>query len=315
MGTSGTVLALHDPELPGFVTDGGLETDLIFHHGVDLPEFAAFPLLDDHTGRLLLASYFDGYAAVAAAASAGLLVETPTWRANPDWAQRVGYGARDLARVTRDSVIFARSLARRYADDVPAVIVSGTLGPRGDGYVVGEVPRPEEARDYHAVAISAFAESGVDLVVAYTLTTAAEAVGVVLAARDAGVPVAVSFTVETDGRLPDGSTLAQAVAEVDALAPPEHYLVNCAHPSHVRAGLDGGAWQERVLGTRVNASARSHAELDAADDLDDGDPELLANDQGDLSLLLPRLRVVGGCCGTDVRHVASMWGVPESVGA
>ncbi len=280
MSAAPALPALHDPALPGFVTDGGLETDLIFHHGVDLPQFAAFPLVDDAAGRDLLTAYFDGYARVAAAAQAGLLVETPTWRANPDWAALVGYDAAAVSRVNADAVVLARSLADRYASDVPAVLVVGAMGPWGDGYVVGEAVSAEQARDYHAVQVRALAGAGADLVAAYTLTTAAEAVGVVLAAREAGVPVAVSFTVETDGRLPDGSTLAEAVGVVEEAAPPDHYLVNCAHPTHVLAGLDGGAWQERVLGTRVNASTRSHAELDAAEDLDDGDPARLRADQG-----------------------------------
>ncbi|WP_377643394.1 homocysteine S-methyltransferase family protein [Oryzobacter terrae] len=313
MSVAPALPALHDPALPGFVTDGGLETDLIFHHGVDLPQFAAFPLVDDAAGRDLLTTYYDGYARVAAAASAGLLVETPTWRANPDWAALVGYDAGALARVNADAVGLARSLADRYAADVPAVLVVGTVGPWGDGYVVGEAVTAEQARDYHAAQVGALA--GADLVAAYTLTTAAEAVGAVLAARGAGVPVAVSFTVETDGRLPDGSTLSAAVAAVEEAAPPDHFLVNCAHPTHVLAGLDGGAWQERVLGTRVNASTLSHAELDAAEDLDDGDPARLRAEQEQLAGQLTRLRVVGGCCGTDVRHVASLWGVPGAAGA
>lgn len=303
--------ALYDPSLPGFVTDGGLETDLIFHHGVDLPGFAAFPLVDDPDGRRLLTAYFEDYVRVAAAAGAGLLLETPTWRANPDWAGRVGYDEAATARVNADAVVMLRDLARRAGEDVASVLVSGVVGPRGDGYVAGEAPDPEEARDYHATQVRALADAGVDLVTALTLTTAAEAVGVVLAARAAGVPVVVGFTVETDGRLPDGSTLADAVTAVEAAAPPEHFLVNCAHPTHVLEALDGRPWSHRILGTRVNASTLSHAELDAADELDDGDPVQLAADQAVLTQRLPELRVLGGCCGTDARHVAAMWGVPE----
>lgn len=314
METTGTLATLHDPSLRGFVTDGGLETDLVFHHGVDLPEFAAFPLLDDDGGRDLLARYYAGYAVVAAAARAGLLLETPTWRANTDWAARVGYDAPRTARANASAVTFLRGLAAGY--DVPAVLVAGQVGPRGDGYVAGEAPDPEEARGYHAPQVRAFADAGADLVSALTLTTAAEAVGVVLAARDAGLPVSVGFTVETDGRLPDGTPLAEAVAAVDAAAPPEHFVVNCAHPTHVLPGLDDGPWVARIGGTRVNASTMSHAELDAAEELDDGDPARLAADQMEVSRRLPGMRVLGGCCGTDVRHVAAMWGVaPPGGGA
>ncbi|MGG5260493.1 homocysteine S-methyltransferase family protein [Phycicoccus avicenniae] len=306
--TPGSLAALHDPALRGFVTDGGLETDLIFHHGADLPEFAAFPLLDDDAGRAMLTRYYDGYAAVAAAAGAGLLLESPTWRANTDWAARVGYDLDATTRTNAGAIAYLRGLAGGY--DVPAVLVAGQVGPRGDGYVAGEAPDPEEARDYHAPQVRAFAEAGADLVSALTMTTPAEGIGVVLAAREAGIPVSVGFTVETDGRLPDGTTLADAVRAVDAAAAPEHYLVNCAHPTHVLPGLDEGEWVRRLLGTRANASTMSHAELDEAEALDDGDPTRLAADQMEVSRRLPAMRVLGGCCGTDVRHVAAMWGVP-----
>lgn len=304
--------ALGDTSLPGLVTDGGLETDLVFHHGADLPEFAAFPLLDERRGRELLTSYYDGYVRVARAAGAGLMLETPTWRANPDWSARLGYDLDATRRVNADAVGMLRDLRDRYADDVPTVFVSGMVGPREDGYVAPTDAVPEEARDYHATQIRALAEAGADVVTALTLTTAAEATGVVLAAREAGVPVAVSFTLETDGRLPDGTSLADAVTRVDATAPPDYYLVNCAHPTHVIRALDGGPWSRRIRGTRVNASTMSHAELDAAEVLDDGDPIRLATEQALLSQRLPELRIVGGCCGTDVRHVAAMWGVAEA---
>lgn len=310
--TTGPLAALHDPALRGFVTDGGLETDLIFHHGVDLPEFAAFPLLDDPAGRDLLTRYYDGYAAVATAAGAGLLLESPTWRANPDWAARVGYDVEGVVRANVSAIEFLRALAARY--DVPAVLVAGQLGPRGDGYVAGESPDPGEARDYHSPQVRAFGDAGADLVSALTLTTPAEGIGVVLAAREAGLPVSVGFTVETDGRLPDGTTLADAVRAVDDADAPDHFVVNCAHPTHVLPALDEGEWVRRVLGTRVNASTMSHAELDEAEELDDGDPHRLAADQMHVSRQLPSMRVLGGCCGTDVRHVAAMWGVQAPTG-
>nr|WP_240918032.1 homocysteine S-methyltransferase family protein [Phycicoccus sp. HDW14] len=236
-----------------------------------------------------------------------MLLESPTWRANPDWAARVGYDVDAMVRANVAAIDLLRELAAGY--DVAAVLVAGQLGPRGDGYVAGEAPDPEEARDYHAPQVRAFADAGADLVSALTLTTSAEGIGVVLAARDAGIPVSVGFTVETDGRLPDGTTLADAVQAVDVAAAPDHFVVNCAHPTHVLPALDEGEWVRRVVGTRANASAMSHAELDEAEELDDGDPAQLASDQMEVSRLLPAMRVLGGCCGTDVRHVAAMWGV------
>jgi homocysteine S-methyltransferase len=298
------------PQLAGqpMVTDGGLETDLIYHHDVDLPDFAAFPLVDDQRGRQLLLGYYDEYVAIARRAGAGLQLETPTWRASGDWGDRLGYSAADLERVNRDSVALLIELRTRAG--LTPLLVSGCVGPRGDGYVAGEQASPDDAARYHAPQINAFAEAGADLVSALTLTGTGEAIGIVRAARAAGLPVAVSFTVERDGRLPSGTTLAAAVTEVDAEAPPDYFMVNCAHPRHIAPGLaDEGPWRSRIVGLRANASDRSHEELDAATELDEGDPAGLARAQETLRPLLPGLTLIGGCCGTDARHVAAMWGV------
>ena len=219
----------------GWVTDGGLETDLIFHRGLDLPDFASFPLLDDPDGRQVLADYYRAYAVVAARAGAGLLLETPTWRANGDWGARLGYDADALARVNRDAVEHLRALAEDVPDEVDGVPWWRAVGPRGDGYLAGDLDADRYA-DYHRAQLAAFAEAGADLATAYTLTTVAEATGIVRAAADAGLPVAVSFTVETDGRLPDGTDLGTAVERLDAATDTgaAHLLVNCAHPDHVR---------------------------------------------------------------------------------
>lgn len=304
---------MNDPTLAHLgrptVTDGGLETDLIFHHGVDLPEFAAFPLLDDARGRALLSAYYDGYAAIARAAGAGLLLESPTWRANPDWGARVGYDADRLHAVNVTAIHWLREQADRYATTGTDPSVVGTIGPRGDGYVHGADVSGDEAAAYHRPQVHAFAQAGADLVTAYTLTDPGEAVGVVRAARAEGLPVAVSFTVETDGRLPDGITLAAAMRQVDEQAPPDYFLVNCAHPTHVAAALSDDLPVERIRGLRVNSSTRSHAELDEAPDLDEGDLPTLARTHDALRTALPAVSIVGGCCGTDARHVAALWGV------
>jgi homocysteine S-methyltransferase len=307
-----TATAVELPQLRGvrLVTDGGLETDLIYRRGIDLPEFAAFPLLQTEAGRDALTQYYDDYAAIAAEAHAGLLLETPTWRANPDWGARLGYDAEALSEVNEESVAFLAGLRERYRRpplEIEPVLLCGAVGPRGDGYVIGQKMDPEEAAAYHAPQLTAFARAGADLAAAYTLTYVEEAIGVVLAARSAALPVAVSFTVETDGRLPDGQSLDEAVAAVDAVAAPDYFLINCAHPDHVLSGLGPGGWRDRVLGTRVNASRSSHAELDAAEELDAGDPDDLAAAQVRLSAALPNLVILGGCCGTDARHVRALW--------
>jgi len=291
-----------------FVTDGGLETDLIFHHGVDLPEFAAFPLVDAEYGRNLLRRYYDGYADVARKAGRGLLLETPTWRANPDWAAKVGYDLPALDRVNQAAVEFIGVEATKYAD-LATVLLVGAMGPRGDGYVAGDVPDPDEAADYHSVQIRSFAAAGADLVSAVTITSPQEAMGVVAAARAAGIPVAVGFTVETDGRLPDGTPLGTAIEAVDAAGGPDWFVVNCAHPTHIAPAFDGGDWQSRIAGLRPNSSTMTHAELDAMEELDEGDMPFLVSSLDALRPNLPSLSVVGGCCGTDSRHVAALWGV------
>ena len=293
-----------------FVTDGGLETDLIFHHGVDLPHFASFPLVGDERGREVLTHYYDGYADVARRAGAGLVLESPTWRANPDWATRLGYDAAALDRANRDAV----GLVSRVRDSHPdlhdaGVVVSGAIGPRGDGYVADDVGTADDYAAYHEPQIASFHAAGADVATAMTMTHVDEAVGVVSAARSVGIPVVVMFTVETDGRLPDGTALSEAVEQTDATGGPDWFGVNCAHPDHLAPGLTDGPWRDRLLVVRPNASRLTHAELDEAEELDDGDPAELRTDLDALRDRLPGLRVVGGCCGTDVRHVASLWGV------
>ncbi|MFC7493312.1 MULTISPECIES: homocysteine S-methyltransferase family protein [unclassified Nocardioides] len=298
----------HTLPAAGYVSDGGLETDLIFHRGVDLPEFASFPLVEDDAGRALLRAYYDGYADVARRAGAGLTLESPTWRANTDWGARVGYDAAALDRANTAAVAFLQELRAGYGD-VADVRIIGAIGPRGDGYVAGERADADEAADYHRPQVETFARAGADLVASYTLTGVEEGIGVARAARSAGIPVLVGFTVETDGRLPDGTPLRDAIERVDAADAPDGFVVNCAHPTHIAPGLTGGDWLARIVQVNPNASTQTHAELDAAEELDEGDLGLLRSSYDELRPVLPALRVVGGCCGTDARHVAALWGV------
>jgi len=301
----------HLPQLDAdiFLTDGGIETTLIFDDGLDLPDFAAFALLDDPVGRDALVRYFDAYAAVAVRDRVGIVLETATWRASPDWAAKLGYSSEQLADVQRRSVAMLEDVRRRHQGPDTPVVISGCVGPRGDGYVAGEAMTIPEARDYHAAQIGVFGGTEADLVTAITMTNVPEAAGVTLAAADAGLPVVISFTVETDGRLPSGETLADAVLAVDSLpAPsPAYYMINCAHPSHFEAVLDPSApWAARIRGLRANASRLSHAELDEAPELDRGDPAELAADYARLRRALPAITVLGGCCGTSHEHVGAI---------
>jgi homocysteine S-methyltransferase len=292
-----------------FVTDGGLETELVFHDGLDLPCFAAFPLLDHPDTRQRLRRYYDGYLDIARRHRSGFVIETPTWRANPDWAARLGYSPEELDTVNRTAVQLAKEVrAAATADGITAVI-SGCIGPRGDGYDPGTAMTADEAQKYHAVQIDVFATTSADQVTALTLTNAEEAIGIVLAASTARIPAAISFTVETDGRLPTGEPLGDAIERVDheTDSGAAYFMVNCAHPSHFADALEAGApWLRRLGGLRTNASTRSHAELDEATELDEGDPADLGARHIALRESLPALRVVGGCCGTDARHVSAM---------
>ena len=290
-----------------FITDGGLETDLIFHHGIDLPCFAAFTLLADEDGTAVLRGYYARYLEIARAYGVGMLLDTVTWRANLDWGERLGYSPDELAAVNRRAVAFAQEMRDAHRD-VP-VLISGCVGPRGDAYVPEELMSPIEAKRYHSVQISTLVDAGVDLIAALTLTNVGEAVGILRAANQARVPVVISFTLETDGRLPSGQPLREAIEDTDASSylAPAYYMINCAHPSHFADALaDDGPWLERIRGVRANASAKSHAELDESDELDEGDPAKLAADYRMLLERLPNLTVLGGCCGTDHRHVAEI---------
>jgi homocysteine S-methyltransferase len=294
-----------------FVTDGGLETTLIYHEGIDLPAFAAFHLLKNDAGLEVLRRYFARYAQIARAQGIGIVLEAPTWRANADWGAKLGYDARALEDANRKAIGLLLEIRDAYASADTQIVVSGNLGPRGDGYVPSARMSAPEAQAYHTPQIHTFADTEADMVSVFTMNYVEEAVGVALAARACAMPVAVSFTLETDGRLPSGDTLQQAIAETEARteAYPAYYMINCAHPTHFDGVLRaGGPWRERIRGLRANSSRRSHAELDAATSLDAGDPQELGEEYRELRALLPQLAVVGGCCGTDHRHVEAICG-------
>ena len=291
------------------LTDSGIETDIIFGAGRDLPAFAVFPLLEDEDGRAILDRYYREHLAVAAEHGLGYVLETPTWRSNPDWGTSLGYTRDQLDDLDREGVAFLSAIR----DSSPLVSrqmpLSGNLGPRGDGYQVGTVMSADEARGYHAHQVQVFADAGCDLVSVLTLTYPSEGQGIAQAARDADVPVVLYFTVETDGRLPDGSSLQEAIEtiDVDTDGYVAYYGINCAHPDHIAPALAaGGEWIDRIGAVRANASRMSHAELDEAEVLDDGDPAELAADYVRLREALPDATVFGGCCGTDVRHVRAI---------
>ena len=290
------------------VTDAGLETWLVFNHGIDLPAFAAYPLAATPEGRALLIDYYGYYAEIARSIDAAIVLEAPTWRANPDWAATLGHDRAALAELIAASVGVVDEV-RSHWTGAQAFLIGGTVGPRGDGYRIDSTMDIDTAADYHSFQIGCMAAAGVDVVTALTMGYIDEAAGIARAAEVAGLPVIVSFTLETDGRLPSGMSLANAIDTTDAATSgyPTHSMINCAHPAHFEHVLDSTApWAARIGGLRANASQLSHAELDEMVELDEGDPDDLAVRYVALRLALPRLHVVGGCCGTDHRHVAAI---------
>jgi S-methylmethionine-dependent homocysteine/selenocysteine methylase len=299
------------PQLDGelFLTDGGIETTLIFHEGLELPEFAAFDLLKDEAGTEALRRYWEPYLALARSNGAGFVLESPTWRASPRWAAEIGYDEARLDVMNRRAIALMEEIRAENEAEISPLVISGCIGPRDDAYDPEVTLSSASAQDYHATQIGTFAETEADMVNAMTLTYAEEAIGIVRAAQEAGLPSAISFTLETDGRLPSGQGLGDAIEQVDTETDggPAFFMINCAHPTHFEAILEsGGAWRRRIHGLRANASAKSHAELDEAADLDEGDPADLGTRYAALRGSLPNLNVLGGCCGTDHRHVGEV---------
>ena len=301
------------PQLDGglFLTDAGLETDLIFNHDVDLPEFAAHTLLGDPAGEQALAGYLRGFLALAAREGTGFVLDSQTWRAQPYFAAALGDSLEGLRAANDRAVSFVAALRAEQSATAAPVVLNGLIGPRGDAYAPEEQLAADEAERYHAVQLGWLAETDVDMVTALTFTQSAEAIGAVRAAVAVGLPIVVSFTVETDGALPTGQPLGEAIEAVDAATDgaPAYFMVNCAHPDHFASVLLSGAdapWTHRVRGLRCNASRLSHAELDEAEVLDDGDPAELAQECRQLRLAMPWLNVFGGCCGSDLRHVTAI---------
>lgn len=296
------------PQLAGtfFLTDGGIETTLIFLEGLTLPDFAAFDLLKTPDGKAALRKYFLTYADMAKRHGTGLILESPTWRANADWGKKLGYTSESLAEANRQSIALLEEIRSTHETEQTPVVLSGCLGPRGDGYVPDRAMSAKEAEDYHSAQIATFAGSAADMVCAITMNYVEEAIGIAKAAQRAKMPVAISFTVETDGALPTGQTLKAAIEQVDGATSgyPSYYMINCAHPTHFEKVLAGGEpWLARIHGVRANASRMSHAQLNEAPELDAGDAAELGREYAGLKKQLRNLNVMGGCCGTDHRHI------------
>jgi len=299
------------PQLGGdlFLTDGGIETTLIFHEGLDLPHFAAFHVLRTAAGEKAIRKYFARYAALAKEFHAGLVLESATWRASSGWADLLGYNAAELADANRKAISILEDIRTDSEAAGIITVISGCVGPRGDGYVPSNKMSADQAEDYHRIQIRTFADTAADMVSAITMNYPEEAIGVARAAASAQMPSAIAFTVETDGALPTGESLQEAIERVDdaTSSAPAYYMVNCAHPTHFsKVLLEGGTFVDRIRGLRANASRMSHAELNDAPALDDGSPDELGAEYAEIRRALRNLNVMGGCCGTDHRHIGAI---------
>ncbi len=298
----------HLPQLSGelFLTDGGIETTLIFHNGLDLPEFAAFDLLKNEEGYKALRDYYETYAALANKYRVGFILESATWRASADWAEKIGCSTHDLIERNQQAIQLLDDIRADYENEATKMVISGCIGPRDDGYNPSRFMSVQEAEQYHHVQMGVFSTTNADMVTAITMTYLEEAIGITQAAKSFNMPVVISFTVETDGKLPSGQNLSDAIEAVDAATShyPAYYMINCAHPTHFAALIaENKPWRQRVRGLRANASTLSHAELDEAEELDAGNPIELGKQYKELRDQLNTLNVFGGCCGTDHRHI------------
>lgn len=295
------------PQLGGdlYLTDAGLETDLIFNHDIEIREFAAHTLLPDDATRDSMANYFRGFLQLAKDTDAGFIVDTQTWKAHRHWSSDLGESVEELEATNRASVEFIAALREEFAGNTKPIVLNAPIGPRGDAYAPEDLISAEDAEAYYVEQLGWLADTELDMVTALTFTQASEAIGLVRAALTTGFPAVVSFTVETDGRLPTGQPLGEAIDEVDSETgdAAAYFMVNCAHPEHFSAVLETDGWARRIRGLRCNASRKSHEELDNSETLDDGNPQELGHQVADMVRQLPWINVIGGCCGSDLRHV------------
>ena len=291
-----------------FLMDGGIETTMVFHEKLDLPYFAAFHLLDKPEGEAAFQRYFHNHCKIAQKYKVGFILEAVTWRANSDWAKKLGYSKQALAEKVQKAIEMFKPFRIQYENKDTKIVFSGCIGPRGDGYVPSELMSVTEAEDYHSEQIVTLSKTDADMVTALTLNYVEEAIGLTCAAKSAGMPVVISFTVETDGKLPTGQSLKHAIEKVEEATDqaPAYYMINCAHPTHFEHVLIDEPWSRRIRGLRANASTRSHAELDEAEELDEGNPSELGAQYHELRKNLSNLNVLGGCCGTDHRHIEAI---------
>ncbi len=295
------------PRRPGlsWLTEGGIETEIMYKWGHDMPHFAMFPLLERAAAAADIRGMYRRYLDVAARHGFAALIGGFDYRASPDWGALLGYSDEGLAEANLRSIDFLRGLAREYRDGLPDARIAGYVGPRGDAYSLNRTITEDEAAEYHAVQLATLKRAGVDLAWAVTFNNPAEARGVVRAAREIGVPLALSFSLTSSSRLASGQTLAEAVQSVDAASDgyPAFYALNCSHPLEFEPALTPGAWQDRLRCIRPNAARIDKIALCKLGHLEEGDPHELGRQMADVARRFPQMDIWGGCCGTCESHL------------
>ncbi|ASJ74670.1 homocysteine S-methyltransferase family protein [Granulosicoccus antarcticus] len=289
-----------------YISYMGAETDLIFNHGVDLPGFASYPLLESENGREILRGYYSSLIELAQQFNVGVIIDSATWIANRDRGAQIGQSRQSLERLNVEAIELIDQIRKEY--DNVSIVLCAQVGPRGDGYAPEDLMTADAAENYHNEQIETLSRTDADFICGTTLCYPEEAIGIVRSGKTFGKPVAISFTVERDGCLPTGMSLKDAIIAVDEATDSDaiYFMINCAHPDHFTRVLADEPWFQRVKGLVANASRCSHAELDEAGFLDDGDPVELGAQLAALRRMFPHVSILGGCCGTDMRHMKNI---------
>lgn len=289
-----------------YLTEGGQETELMYKHGHDLPEFAMYPLLDRPDAAADLRDMYRRVFEVAVRHQCVPMVGGLDYRASPDWAARLRYSREGLAEMQLRAIEFLREVATPFMSQLPRVMIAGIVGPRGDAYALNRTITAAEAEDYHGVQLETLKRANVDVVSAMTFNNVAEAVGLSRAATRVGLPIVLYFTLDGTSRLKSGPSLREAIAQVDAEAGdarPDAYGVNCSHPDEFMPALEPGDWIRRIRSFRPNAARMEKQALCQIGHLVDGDPPELGSQLGALARHYPHVDIWGGCCGTWDTHL------------
>ena len=289
-----------------FLTEGGTETEIMYRHGFELPEFAMFTLLENPSAVTAMRGMFRDHLDVSAEFGLSFLLTGIDYRASPDWGAKLGYSPQALADANIAAIELLRDVAKGYDGQIPRLLVGGILGPRGDAYNLNQNITAESAEDYHSVQLTTLKVAGVDFASAQTFNNVPEAVGACRAASKIGVSLSVALTLDSTHRLKSGISLSQAITEIDAQTgddAPDFYLINCSHPVEYEPALDNREWVKRLRGVRPNASKLEKIALCNLGHIEDGDPIELGQQLADLSSRHPHMDIFGGCCGTGAEHL------------